>query len=100
MNNDFSVWALIGLALIMANAPFFNSRFFLFYTLTPRKSFGIHVLELLIAYTIVGLVGRWIEGVQGQIAPQKWEFYATTATLFLTLAFPGFVYRFLYKRGR
>ena len=33
-----------------------------------------------------------------RIAPQGWEFYAITATLFLTLAFPGFVYRYLYKR--
>ncbi|MEY4711160.1 MAG: hypothetical protein RIS88_610, partial [Pseudomonadota bacterium] len=34
----------------------------------------------------------------GQNAPQGWEFYAVTVTLFLTLAFPGFVYRYLYQR--
>jgi len=32
-----------------------------------------------------------------QIAPQGWEFYAVTGALFLTFAFPGFVYRYLYK---
>jgi NADH:ubiquinone oxidoreductase subunit 2 (subunit N) len=30
--------------------------------------------------------------------PQGWEFYATTASLFLTFAFPGFVYRYLARR--
>ncbi|MEY4294772.1 MAG: hypothetical protein RLY82_460, partial [Pseudomonadota bacterium] len=26
-----------------------------------------------------------------------WEFYAITGALFITLAFPGFVYRYLLK---
>ena len=33
----------------------------------------------------------------GQIVAQGWEFYAVTAALFVTLAFPGFVYRYLLK---
>jgi hypothetical protein len=98
-NNELGMWALIGLALLFANGPFFYRRLFLFYSLKAKKSFVLHIVELASAYILVGLFGRWLEGVQGQIAPQNWEFYATTATLFLTLAFPGFVYRFLYKRG-
>ncbi len=39
-----------------------------------------------------------IEARLGQRAPQGWEFYAITAALFLTFAFPGFVYRYLYRR--
>ena len=39
-----------------------------------------------------------LERRAGQIAPQGWEFYAVTGTLFLTLAFPGFVYRYLLRR--
>jgi hypothetical protein len=46
----------------------------------------------------VGALGLALEKADGQIYPQGWEFYATTGALFLTLAFPGFVYRFLYKR--
>ena len=34
----------------------------------------------------------------GQNAPQGWEFYAITGTLFVTLAFPGFIYRYLVRR--
>jgi hypothetical protein len=40
-------------------------------------------------------VGLALENHAGQIAPQGWEFYAVTGTMFTTLAFPGFVYRYL-----
>ncbi len=49
-------------------------------------------------YFIVGAVGLLLEKRAGQIAPQQWEFYAVTGTLFVTLAFPGFVYRYLLRR--
>lgn len=37
-----------------------------------------------------------LEQRAGQIAPNL-EFYAITGTLFVTLAFPGFVYRYLVR---
>ena len=40
-----------------------------------------------------------MERALGQNQAQGWEFYAVTAALFLTLAFPGFVYRYLVHRG-
>ena len=49
---------------------------------------------------LAGGIGKALEAHAGQIHPQDWEFYAVTAALFLTLAFPGFVYRYLLKRGR
>ena len=39
-----------------------------------------------------------MENSLSQNAPQGWEFYAVTLTLFVTLAFPGFVYRYLAHR--
>ena len=48
-------------------------------------------------YFIAGAVGLGLELRLGQIAPQGWEFYAITGTLFVTFAFPGFVYRYLFK---
>jgi hypothetical protein len=42
-------------------------------------------------------LGLLLENRAGQIAPQGWEFYAITGALFITLAFPGFVYRYLLK---
>jgi len=49
-------------------------------------------------YFVVGAVGLAFEKHAGQIAPQGWEFYAITGTMFVTLAFPGFVYRYLMHR--
>jgi hypothetical protein len=43
-------------------------------------------------------VGLALENHAGQIAPQGWEFYAITGTMFVTLSFPGFVYRYLMHR--
>lgn len=54
--------------------------------------------KLVLMYFIVGAVGLLLEKRAGQIAPQQWEFYAVTGTLFVTLAFPGFVYRYLLRR--
>ena len=60
---------------------------------TPR----LRLLELLIFYTLAGGIGFALEQRVGQIAPQRWEFYAITATLFVTFGFPGFVYRYLLR---
>ena len=32
------------------------------------------------------------------IRDRTWEFYAITLSLYLVLAYPGFVYRYLFKR--
>ena len=66
---------------------------------------GLHVaklalsrlLELLACYFLTGALALFLEQRAGQIAPQGWEFYAITATLFITLAFPGFIYRYLLR---
>ena len=48
-------------------------------------------------YFLVGGLGLLLENRLGQVAPQGWEFYAITAAMFITLAFPGFVWRYLRK---
>ncbi|WP_291010457.1 DUF2818 family protein [Hydrogenophaga sp.] len=98
MNHTTSVWLVLLVAFILANLPFLNERWL---ALLPRrlpKTLWIRVLELLICYAILIGFGLTLEQSAGQIAPQGWEFYAVTGALFLTLAFPGFVYRYLFKR--
>lgn len=98
-SQQISVWLVIGLALVAANLPFANHRILAFGPRLPQgKSLLVCMLELVCLYTIVGLVAVALERRLGQIAPQGWEFYAVTATLFLTLAFPGFVLRFLMAK--
>jgi hypothetical protein len=99
MSQVSSIWLVLLAALVAANLPFLNERWL---AVVPRgsqpKSLGIRVLELVVCYFLVGALGLALEQYAGQIYPQGWEFYATTGALFLTLAFPGFVYRYLFRR--
>lgn len=93
-----SAFSLVLAALVAANLPFVFQRLFFVWPLKHGKSWTWHVLELLIAYVVVGCLGLATEQHQGQIHPQGWEFYAVTLAMFLTLAFPGFVYRYLLHK--
>jgi ABC-type microcin C transport system permease subunit YejB len=98
MNQTAAVWLVVLLAFAAANLPFATNRLFAVIRLKQPKSLALRLLEMLIGYLIVGGIGLFFEQQAGQIAPQKWEFYAITATLFITFAFPGFIYRYLFKR--
>jgi hypothetical protein len=89
---------LILLALLAANLPWFSGR--LFYVIPlKKKHFGWCLLELLTLYFIIGGIARLVErSSMGQIAPQTWEFYATTVALFIVFAFPGFVWRTMWRK--
>ena len=88
---------MIALALLAANAPFISQRLAVLGPRPERKSLGLRLIELIVAYFLVGTVALALENKLGQISPQGWEFYAVTGTMFITLAFPGFVYRYLLK---
>jgi Protein of unknown function (DUF2818) len=92
-----SVWLVIFVAVVAANMPFVAQRFLMVFQLKVPKNLGIRLLELVIFYFIAGGLGVLLENRAGQIAPQGWEFYAITGALFITLAFPGFIYRYLLK---
>jgi hypothetical protein len=47
---------------------------------------------------LVSGIALLLEGKFGNIHTQKCEFYAVNAALFVVFAFPGFVYRFLWRR--
>jgi hypothetical protein len=92
-----SVWLVIFVAVLAANMPFVAQRFLMVFQLKAPKTLGLRLLELIIFYFIAGGLGLLLENRVGQIAPQGWEFYAITGALFITLAFPGFIYRYLLK---
>ncbi len=97
MTQSASVWLLVLLALLAANLPFISNRLFTLYALKAPKNLAVRLAELLVWYLLVGALGLYLEQRTGQIAPQGWEFYAITGTLFITFAFPGFTYRYLFK---
>ncbi len=90
---------MIVAACVAANLPFFNHRVLaLGPLLQPRKALIVRLAEMILLYFVVGGLALWLEKRAGQIAPQGWEFYAITGTLFVVLAFPGFVFRYLVRR--
>ena len=94
-----SVWLVIVAALIAANLPFINQRWLVVGPAAVHgKPLVGRLAELILLYFLVGGLALLLERRAGQIAPQGWEFYAITGTMFLTLAFPGFVYRYLLRR--
>jgi hypothetical protein len=97
MGQSASVWLVIVAALLAANLPFLSQRLLAVIPLASGKNLAIRLAELVFLYFVVGGAGLLLEMRLGQIAPQGWEFYAITGTLFVTLAFPGFVWRYLLK---
>ena len=98
MSQTAAVWLVIVAACAAANLPCLTQRLFGVWVLkTQPKPLGVRLLELIVYYFLVGGLGLLLERSAGQIAPQGWEFYAITGALFVTLAFPGFVYRYLLK---
>ena len=65
---------------------------------TVGKPVLARLLEVLVLYFMVGSVGFAFEANIGNRFPQGWEFYAITFSLYLVLAYPGFVLRYLLKR--
>jgi hypothetical protein len=102
---SFATWIIVLAALAAANLPFANERVFGFISLKPTqpgqvrtKPFLARLLELLVLYFLVGAVAYLLESRIGNVFAQGWEFYAVTGCLFIVLAFPGFIVRYLRKR--
>ena len=92
-------WFIVLLALVCANLPFLNQRLFAVVPFgATKKNAWVRIGELIVLYFVVGLLAHGLESRIGTAFPQTWEFYAITACLFLVLAFPGFVLRYLRKR--
>ena len=124
MDVSLAGWLVLAVAAVAANLPFANERLFGFIPLPQgrgtktsapgdpsasssssspaaaarTKSFFARLLELLVLYFIVGALAHALEASIGNVFAQGWEFYAITGCLFVVLAFPGFVLRYLRKR--
>jgi Protein of unknown function (DUF2818) len=93
-----ALWLVLLLAAVLANLPFVNERILAVVSRQGEKSIGVRLLELLLYTGLTIVVGRWLESLSTQASAQGWQFYAVMACVMLTLAFPGFVWRYL-RRG-
>ncbi|MCB5183661.1 DUF2818 family protein [Methylobacillus gramineus] len=93
-----TITILLLLALLAANLPWFSGRL-LYLIPLKHKSVGWCLLELVILYFVVGAIAIAVERSSvGQVAERHWEFYAITFSLFVVFAFPGFVYRYFWRK--
>lgn len=90
---------MVVVAVLAANLTFLNERLFLAGPRLAPKSVWWRLLELVVYAGLTFALGSTMEAAIGQRAPQGWEFYAAGGCLFLTLAFPGFVWRYLRRGG-
>ena len=96
---NFSTSLLLILAFIAANLPFLVER--IFFVIKPKadgKNVAWRLLELVVMFFVVGGIAMLLESRLGDIHQQNWEFYAVNASLFVVFAYPGFVYRYLWRR--
>jgi Na+(H+)/acetate symporter ActP len=85
---------------VFANLPFLSERLYLVWSFREgRKSVVWRLVELASYYALAAAVAFWMESRLGPVYRQRWEFYAITVCLFLVFAYPGFVYRYLRRRG-
>jgi len=104
LKQTLAIYVLILLALVTANLPFLTERVFGAIAfrragVPASKPFWLRLAEVLALYLVVGAIGIGFEASLGNVFPQGWQFYAITLTLYLVLAYPGFVYRYLFKRS-
>lgn len=99
MTQTAAVWLVLVVAVVSANLPFANERLFVVGPRrVPEKAFGWRLLELAAFALLTWGIGVGLESAMGQRSPQGWEFYAAGICLFITLASPGFVWRYLRRR--
>lgn len=99
MDQSAAVWLVLAVAVLAANAPYFSERLLLIGPQRSPKAASWRLLELVLMAVMTFAVGALLESRIGQRHSQGWEFYAAGACLFITLGFPGFVWRYL-RRGR
>jgi hypothetical protein len=78
--------------VVSANFPFMTESVFGVWRLKQEeKPFFVRLL------VVLG-IARLLESNAGNAFSQGWQFYAVTVCLFLVLAFPGFIFRYLRRR--
>jgi uncharacterized membrane protein len=99
VNFAIEVWLVLIVALVAANLPFANERLFIVGPRrAPHKGFAWRLLELMLLFGVTLGLGFALESRIGQRHDQGWEFYAAALAMFVTFAFPGFVWRYLRRQ--
>ena len=97
MGQQAAVWLVLLVAVLAANAPYVSERFLLIGPKRVSKSTAWRLVEIALGATFTLVLGFVLEDRIGQRHGQGWEFYVAWVCMFLTLGFPGFVWRYLRR---
>ncbi len=97
MHHGAEIWLVLLAALVAANLPFFSQRILIVGPRPEHKRFIWRLVELVLMAALSLGLGLLLEARIGQVQLQGWQFYAAFGCLFLTFAFPGFVWRHLRR---
>lgn len=87
------------LAIVAANLPFFSERIlFVKLPVNAQKAFGWRLLEWGLLYVLLGLFARLLEAQRTPVHEQGWAFYVITLCLFAVFAWPGFVWKYFWRK--
>lgn len=87
------------LAIIAANLPFLTDRIlFIRQPANGHKAFGWRLLEWGLLYGLLGLFARLLEAQRTPVHEQGWAFYVITLSLFAVFAWPGFVWKYFWRK--
>ena len=98
MNTTAAAILLLVAAIVLANLPFATQRFLVVFQ-RPAKTLTWRLVELLIFYLVFLGIGLGLEANVSRLQTQLWQFYAITFLMFLVLAYPGFVWRYLRRQS-
>lgn len=87
------VAGVLVIAVLLLAYPGWRNR-----SVSVGKPVLARLIEVLVLYSMVGTLGLAFEANIGNPFEQGWEFYAITLSLYLVLAYPGFVLRYLMRR--
>lgn len=87
------------LAIIAANLPFLTDRILLIrQPANGHKAFGWRLLEWSLLYVLLGLFAQLLEAQRTPVHEQNWAFYVITLSLFAVFAWPGFVWKYFWRK--
>ena len=98
LGSSAPVWLLLLTAVVAANLTFVNERLLIVGLRHAPKRLGWRLIELILMCGLLLGAGIALEANAGQIQPQGWELYVVIGFLSVTLALPGFVWRYLRRR--
>ena len=100
MTTGLAIALMLLIAVLAANLPWTSERIaFVHKPRSGKKSEWVRLLEWLVLFALVGLIGAGLEyRTQGELMAQGWEFWVIALSLFAVFALPGFVYRHDLRR--